>query len=818
MAKTYVVVGGVAGGAGVAARLRRMDESATIIMVEQGPYLSYANCGLPYYAGNVIKDRKKLFVTAESTFQNVFRIDTRTNTKAERIDPEKHLLVVKNKEGNEETLSYDKLILSPGAKPFVPPIEGKDDPAVCTVRNVPDIDKVVASLQAGARHAVVVGGGFIGIEMAENLKERGLEVTLVEGASQCMLTLDEDIAAEVHQCIRRNGIALHLGAKVEGIVRSGKRVTVKTSAGSIPDADLVILSIGVVPDTQIAKDAGIKTGVKGHILVDKHFETSAKDIYAIGDAIMYSSPMTGKDQAVALAGPANKMARLCADAVVTGSCETYPGTYGASVAKIFDISAGSVGMNANALKRENIPFEVAVTHGRSSASYYPGSQALTAKVLYDPKTGKILGGQLVGGAGVDKHVDVLSALMSKGGTMEDLAEFEQAYAPPFNSAKDILNMLGFIATNNLRGLDHTVDYTEAQEMVDKGALLVDVRTPDEFALGTIPNAVNIPHYMIREKMAGLPKDRPIVLMCAIGLRGHIAGRILLQSGFTQVFNVTGGYRTWSLVIEDRKAKETDSFAPQKETGTKTMEMKTDEKKPMLTLDACGLQCPGPIVQLKHKIDEMEVGQTLEVKASDPGFMNDAKSWCTMTGNKLEDLSCEHGVVTAHITKGEKKESCAVSTCTKGATMIVFSNNFDKALASFVLANGAAASGKDVVMFFTFWGLSVLRKHPNKRVKKDFMGKMFGAMLPDDMDHLKLSSMNFAGMGPKMMRSRMKKKNVLQLREMFAQAKANHVRFIACQMSMDIMGITKDELLDGVEVGGVGTYMAEASKSDVNLFI
>lgn len=818
MDRTYVVVGGVAGGAGVATRLRRMDEFAKIIMFEQGPYLSYANCGLPYYAGKVISQRDRLFVTKESTFRDKFNIDTRTNSLVTAIDASRHEITYNDlTDGKRQTITYDKLIISPGARPFIPSIEGNDSKALFTIRNVPDIDKVVAAIDSGASKAVVVGGGFIGIEMAENLKERGLDVSLVEGSPQCMVTLDEDMSAIVHRTIRASGIHLHLNSRIEAVKDEGNsKVTVQTSGGTISGADIVVMAIGVVPDTDLVRSAGIQLGPRGHIIVNEKFETSQQDIFAIGDAIAYPSPITGKPQAIALAGPANKMARLCADAVVTGTCEHYPGTFGASVAKVFSIAAGSVGMNSRMLSSENIEFKTAVTHTQSNASYYPGSKPLTAKILYDPKTGRILGGQLAGGAGVDKHIDVLSALMSKNGTVEDLAEFEQAYAPPFNSAKDILNMLGFIATNDEKGLDHIIDYKEAERLIEKGALLVDVRTPDEFALGSMPGAVNIPDREIRSRIAELPQDKPIVLMCTMGLRGHIAGRILLQRGFSQVYNVTGGYRTWEAVIEDRRLESIWEESSQEKKME--CEMKTDEARVLLTLDACGLQCPGPIVQLKHKVDSMATGQRLEVKASDPGFMNDVKSWCSMTGNTLESLNTNDGIVTAIIVKGEKKEVCEIPSCTKGATMIVFSNDFDKALASFVLANGAAASGKEVVMFFTFWGLSVLRKHPDKKIKKDIMGKMFGAMLPKDMEHLKLSSMNFAGMGPKMMKSRMKRKNVIQLRKMFEEAKANNVRFIACQMSMDIMGITADELLDGVEIGGVGTYMAHASQSDVNLFI
>jgi len=806
--KTYVVVGGVAGGAGTAARLRRLDETARIIMYEKGPYVSFANCGLPYYAGGVIEERQRLLVTKPETFSNVFGIEVHTGTEVLSIDKAKKEVLVQNQDGSQSRQGYDVLVLSPGAKPFVPSLPGVDDPAVLQVRNIPDIDAVVSRM-ADAKKAVVVGGGFIGLEMAENLAGKGINVTLVEAAAQCMMPLDYDMAVYVHQSLRNHGVELRLSSPLQKIVRNGKHVDVVLPGETITDADLVILSIGITPDSRIAKEAGLSVDAKGYILVNGNFQTSDPNIYAIGDAIAYPSPFTGKPWAVALAGPANKMARLCADAIVLGKPSSpYPGTFGTSVAKVFDLAAGSVGLNARTAAKEGLQFGVAVTHAADHASYYPGSTQMTAKIVYEKPSGKLLGGQVVGYNGVDKRIDVLSVLIAHNGTVADLAAFEQAYAPPFNSAKDILNMLGFIASNDLMGLDHLIDYQKAEEMLHAGAVLVDVRTKMEFSLGSIPGAINYPHAELRSHLDELPKDRPIILLCAIGLRGHIAGRILLQRGWKEVYNVTGGYKSWHAVLQEKDA------VTLKNEGT-NMEKKQDV---VVTLDACGLQCPGPIVSLKQKMDTLASGDTLVVKATDPGFQSDVRSWCSMTGNNLERLSCDNGVFTATIVKGEKKEACSIPSCTKAATIIVFSNDFDKTLASFVLANGAAASGKPVTMFFTFWGLSVLRKKPTHKVKKDFMGKMFGALLPKNMDDLSLSSMNFCGMGPKMMRSRMRKKQVDQLRTMFETAKANHVRFIACQMSMDIMGITKDELLDGVEVGGVGTYMGEASKGDVNLFI
>jgi len=815
--KTYVVVGGVAGGAGVAARLRRLDEAATIIMYEKGPYVSFANCGLPYYAGGTIKDRDNLFVTPVSTFTNAFNIDVRVDTEVVSIDREnKSVKAINTLTKKESVQKYDHLVLSPGCEPFIPPINGMDDSAIFTVRNVPDIDRVVEKLQE-SKKAVVVGGGFIGIEMAENLVEKGLDVSLVEAADQVMITMDMDMVAPVHETLRQNGIKLYLSQALQGVERVGDKVKVILPNTTIEDVDMVILSIGVRPSSQLAKDAKLKLGPRGHIIVDKLCKTSDENISAIGDVIEYPSPQVEGSNAIALAGPANKMARLCADAIVTGKSREYIGTYGNSIAKVFDLNCGSVGLNEKMLEREGLDYGVAITHASHHAGYYPGALSLTAKILYDKKTGKLFGGQAVGYASVDKKLDVLSSFISKDGTIEDLANFEQAYAPPFNGAKDILNMLGFIALNAFDGLDQIIDYKEAEKKLKEGAFLLDVRTQDEFKLGSIDGSLLIPHTEIRSRMNEIPKDREVIIMCGIGLRGHIAYRILAQNGYKTIYNLVGGYKTLKAIMDDREARHNvplENVLNKTICGVCDIDLTDDS---IVEIDACGLQCPGPILQLKKRVDELSVGQAIKIRATDPGFHKDVNSWCKMTNNTLCDLSKKDGVIEAIIKKGADVKP-QVAMTKNGASIIVFSNDFDKALAAFVLANGAAATGKNVTMFFTFWGLSVLRQKPNKKVKKDFMGKMFGAMLPSDMEHLSLSSMNFAGMGPKMMKSRMKKKNVDQLRSMFNQAKASGVRMVACQMSMDIMGVNEAELLTGVEIGGVATYMEAASECDVNLFI
>jgi len=835
---TYVIVGGVAGGAGTAARLRRLDEQARIIIFERGEYISYANCGLPYYAGGKITDRSRLFVVTTEKFKQVFNAEVNTSHEVLSINRQEQTVHVRNlKSGEEFDQYYDQLVLSPGAAPMRPPIPGIDDPAIFSLRSVADIDAIVARLDnRQTNRAVVVGGGFIGLEMAENLKERQLEVTLAEALDQVMNVIDYDMAAIVQQHLRDKGVELYLKDGVKAFSREKGQLLVTLSSGTVIETDMVILSIGVRPDTRLAKDAGLELGKNGAIKVDSQFTTTDPHIRAVGDAIEYPSLLLGVPVCVPLAGPANKQARLCADAIVNGTCRPYRGTIATSIAKVFDITAASSGITGKQLAQAKIAYQEAVTHAGSHAGYYPGSRQLTIKILYDDKTGRLFGGQVVGYDGVDKRIDVLSALIKKEGTIEDLAEFEQAYAPPYSSAKDPLNMVGFIAENVMDGNSRLITWRDIPDWRAKNAFFLDVRSPEEFSLGVLPGAVNIPHTELRNHLGEVPTDRPVVINCAIGLRGYLAERILRQHGYTDLANLTGGYRTWEVVANELEALN------QPHTPKVTVLGKTqheDDGSPrsarsaaIQLLDACGLQCPGPILRLKQVSDSMEPGDHLKVLATDPGFQKDVQAWCNLTGNHLVSLTTSDGKIEAVVEKGgqplcggavcptsdNRQSEAGPITTSAGATFIVFSNDMDKALASLVLANGAAATGRTVTMFFTFWGLSVIRKAKAPRVRKDFMGRMFGGMLPKGMGRLSLSKMNFVGMGPKMMASRMKAKHVDQLQTMFAQAKAAGVHFVACQMSMDIMGIQASELLDGVEIGGVATYLEAAASSGVNLFI
>ncbi len=842
----YLIVGGVAGGAGTAARLRRLDEKAEILMFERGEHVSYANCGLPYYAGGTISDRSRLFVMTPEKFREYLNITVRVRHEVTAINREWKTVRVKNLEsGIEWDEPYDTLILSPGAAPVRPPIPGIDDPAILTLRSVADVDAIKERIDAPAtRRALVVGGGFIGLEMAENLKHRGLDVSLVEALDQVMNVIDYDMAAIVQQHLREKGIDLRVKDAVSSFERLGQFLRVTLQSGATIDTDLVILSIGVKPDTALARAAGLTLAENGALKVDPWFTTNDPNIRALGDAIEFTNPLTGLPATVPLAGPANKQARLCADNIVLGNRDPWPGTIATSIAKVFDLTVASTGLTEKALVKANLPFAQAVTHAGSHAGYYPMALQLSLKILYNPEDGRLWGAQAVGYDGVDKRIDVIAAYIKKSGSVTDLAEFEQAYAPPFSSAKDPVNMVGFIAENTRAGLTRLVTWREVDALRAKGAVFVDVRTDEEFSFGTIPGAIHIPHTVIRTRLAEIPRDRPVVVFCAIGLRGYLAERVLLQNGYTEVFNLTGGYKSWAAQDAERSlaaggTPAVSSPSPARPLADRPVEIVEEDGSPhrsadakAVMVDACGLQCPGPVMRLKQEADRLTEGDRLTVQATDPGFARDVRSWCTLTGNALISLENSAGIIRAVIEKGSPQSGAGANSSSaarsgggvvpasggKGATLIVFSNDMDKALASFVLANGAAATGRDVTMFFTFWGLSVLRKARAPRVKKDFLGTMFAMMLPKGMKSLSLSGMNFGGMGPVMMRFRMKQKKVDQLESMFTQARMAGVRMVACQMSMDIMGISAEELLDGVEIGGVASYMEAAASSGVNLFI
>lgn len=548
MVERIVIVGGVAGGASAAARARRLSESAEITLVERGPHVSFANCGLPYYVGGEISDQDDLLVSTPASLRARFNLAVRTSTEAVSIDTQAHALLVRGSDGLEEKLPYDKLVLSPGASPLRPPIAGIDRPGHFVVRNVPDALAIDEWIKAqAAQVAVVVGGGYIGLEMAEQLVHRGLKVAVVEVLDQVLAMLDPEMAASVHAELRRNHVDLHLADGVASFEApaAGERAaasTVVLKSGTRLPADLVVLGMGVRPEVGLAKNAGLEIGSLGGIRVDEHMRTSDPDIYAVGDAVEVRNPITGAWSLLPLAGPANRQGRIAADHIM-GRPSSYQGTIGTGIIRVFELTAAATGCNERALQRAGVEYRAVVLHPASHASYYPGAHPITLKVLFAPDTGSVLGAQAVGVDGVDKRIDVLAVAIKAKMTMDDLTELELAYAPPFGSAKDPVNLAGMLGQNVQSGLVDVLTVRDLAGLNLADYTLLDVREPGEWAGGRLPGAVHIPLGQLRSRINELPSDRPVIVYCRSGQRSYYACRILSQSGYS-TRNLTGAYLSW----------------------------------------------------------------------------------------------------------------------------------------------------------------------------------------------------------------------------------------------------------------------------------
>lgn len=612
MNKKILIVGGVAGGATAAARLRRLDERSTIILFERGEHISFANCGLPYYIGETIKSRDKLLVQTVDGMSKKFNLDIRNLSEVTAINREQKTVTVKNMKTNEVyEESYDVLLLSPGAKPIVPPIPGlKEANHVFTLRNIPDTDKIKSFVdEQKPGTAVVIGGGFIGLEMAENLAERGVHVTIIEMANQVMAPLDLEMAAIVHNHLIEKGANLILEDGVQSFENNGKTITL--SSGRKINTDMIILSIGVRPENTLAIDANLNIGERGGIQVNEYLQTNDENIYAIGDAIEVTDYINGKPAMIPLAGPANRQGRIVANNIY-GKNETYKGTLGTSVAKVFDLTVSTTGNNEKSLRRLGIEYEVVHIHPSSHAGYYPGAYPIALKLIFDSRNGKIFGAQAVGRDGVEKRIDVIATAIKGNLTVEDLTEIELAYAPPFSSAKDPVNMAGYVATNILYEDVKTVQWHEIDQIVDGGGLLIDVREPIEREMGFIKGSINIPLGEIRERLNEIPKDKAIYVSCQVGLRGYLASRILSENGFN-VYNVDGGWKTYASVYRE---------------STKARSMEHSEKATVsISIDTSGMMCPGPISEVQTNLTNLQVGNILEVTTTDNTFVEDIKTWC-----------------------------------------------------------------------------------------------------------------------------------------------------------------------------------------------
>ena len=807
-----IIIGGVAGGASAAARLRRLDEQAEIVLLEKGPHMSYANCGLPYHLGKIIPERNWLLVMTPENFRKRFNVDVRVNHEVTAIDRAKKTVKILNRQtGAESEERYDKLIVATGSSPIQLQLPGIDLPEVLPLWTLEDMDRIAKKLDAGAQRAIVVGGGFVGMELAESLRHRGLDVTLLEMGRQLLPTMDEEMSSLLAEELRLAGIVVELGATVSAFApAAGGGVTATVKDGRSWKADVVALCVGVKPNSALAKHAGLETGPKGHVVVDAQMRTKDPDVFAVGDVVEVVDPVFGAQTAVPLAGPANRQGRIVADNVL-GRGRRYEGTFGASVVKVGKLTAASCGHTEARLKAMGKKYQKVYLHAGSHAGYYPGATTLHIKLLFGDD-GKIYGGQVIGAEGADKRADVLATAMRAGMDVRQLAELELCYAPPFSSAKDPITVAGMIATNALDGVT-TLAHADA---LPDGARLLDVRESAEVAQGTLKGAVNIPLHQLRARAFELPKDRKIVIFCQVGLRGYVAERILKQLGYDAA-NLSGGYLTWKQ-YQPEKWMPTDEQIELATTGSEGgPSLAGDDEEPKTVVDVRALQCPGPVVRIKKELDGLGEGAAIKVLAA-PVFAPDLANWAASCGHKVVKIAQKDGHLEAIVRKGTPLPCTGAAGSANSGAMVLFSNDLDKALAALIIATGMAAAGMQVSIFFTFWGLSVLRKNPGPQVKKSLLSAMFGWMLPKGATKLALSKMHMAGMGTAMMKYVMASQNVASLPEMLQNARAMGVKFIACDMAMGVMGITREELIDVDEVAGVATFIARAKESGPTLFI
>ncbi len=803
--KKLVIVGGVAGGASAAARARRLDESLEITVFERGRYISYANCGLPYHLSGTIPGRDSLLLMTPELFNQRFNVNIKTGHLVTSVNPEAHTVTVRNlSTGEEFQEGYDKLILSPGSSPMIPPIPGADDRDVYVLWTIPDMDSIKGRMEPG-RKAVVVGGGFIGVEVAENLAEAGLETTLVEMQRTILPPLDDEMTVPLEKALVQGGVNLRTSTSVKAFRRESSVLVAELSTGEELPVDFAVMAVGVRPNGELAAGAGIEVTPKGYFVVNERMETSIPDIYAVGDAVQVTDPVTGNPAAIPLAGPANRQGRIAAENALGGN-SVYRGTYGTSIVKVFHLAAGGTGASERTLKQNGIHYEKLYIHPVSHASYYPGGGKMTIKLLF-AGDGRILGMQAVGEDGVDKRIDVVATAIRNGLTVYDLEELELCYAPPFGSAKDPVNFAGFVAANILSGLTKQV----FPDAIPEDAFLLDVREEEETILGSIPGSTLIPLGELRQRLDEVPLDRQVVVCCAVGIRGYAGERILRQRGYDAV-NLAGGIAAWVLFQSIGKYRDPGE-TPKTPPGPVSQAC-----EPCRCVDASGLQCPGPVVRVTRAMKEMKHGETLKVTATDRGFPADLPAWCGSTGNELVSIGEEGGIYSALIRKGTVPAAAMGSRKGKSTAIVLFSNDMDKAMAAMIIATGYASLGHVVTVFSTFWGLSVLRKEDTEKGEKNLTGKMFGSMLPRGARKLAMSKMNMMGAGTAMMKQVMKQKNIASLPELITQARDMGVRFVACEMAMDMMGLRRDELIDGTESAGVAEFAAISENADVTLFI
>jgi len=654
--KKVVIIGGVAAGASAAARLRRLKEDYEIIMLDKGSYVSFANCGLPYYVGNVIKDRESLELMTPQRFLERFNIDVRIHSEATSIDREKRLVKVKDINTDEHyNLEYDYLLLAPGSTPLIPPFPGLEDVPSYSIWTIPDAVKIRDFVDNNkVKNAVVVGGGFIGLEMAENLVDKGVRVKIVEMLDQVMPPIDKEMAQFIHQELILNGVCLVLEDPVDSFGRTNTdKPYVKTKSGRIIETDLIILAIGIKPQTNLAKEAGLKLGNRGHIIVDESMQTSDPNVYAAGDAVLVKHLQTKESVAIALAGPANKQGRIAADNIA-GKNSKYNGILGASVVKVFDMTVASVGLTEKQLKGAETEYEKIYVHPNNHASYYPGAVPLAFKLIFETPTGKVLGAQVVGGPGSDKRIDVISTIIKMGGTVFDLEELELTYAPPYGSAKDPVNMAGFVASNFLRGDMPIQQWHNIKDFKTKGGVLLDVRSVEEFQARNIQGSINIPIEELRDRMNEVPKGKPILTYCEVGYRSYLATRVLLQNGFDEVYDLTGGFKTYEMANTTTE-EIVNACGGSESIMEELVKEKAIESTEYVEIDCSGMICPGPLNAMIKSLETLPEGKELKIYATDPGFKSSVEAYVKLNeAIELIHLGKEEGKIVAKLRKGKIK--------------------------------------------------------------------------------------------------------------------------------------------------------------------
>lgn len=816
-----VIVGGVAGGATAAARASRVSKDLDITIVERSPDVSFANCGLPYYLGREITDRSLLALQTPESLSKAVDAKVLTSTEALQIDRSAKTVTIRSvADGKASTITYDKLILSPGASPIRPKVPGIDDPRVHTLRNLVDLDRIDALLSSpSCKRVAVIGAGFIGLELVEQLHHLGKTVSLVERGAAVLPQADQEMASFLHVPLIEQGVDLHLG---DGLASFHGRdeLTVTLASGARIQADLALLCVGVAPDSSLARDAGLKLSARGHIVVNEYMQTSDKDIYAVGDAIETADLVFPERRAsVALGNIANMQARIAADHIARNSSIPYRGSLGTSIVRVFEQTLALTGWTESRLRQAGIAYATTTITANAHASYYPGALPITMKITFDPDTRRIFGAQAVGPDGADKRIDVVATAITGGLTVDDLSLTQLCYSPPYGSARDVANIAGLAARNISEGLV-TAAYALPKPNTP-GVQVLDVRPRENASLNPVPGSINIPWAELKSRVHELSPEVHYVVLCALGKTAYFASRVLALNG-KKASPLIGGARVHNRPTPKPLPKQPIEKAVSNASSASTT----------MSLDCSGLACPGPLLKLKEAVSSLPANSVLEVKATDPGFKSDVAAFASSQGLEITHLSSDKGIIRASLRKpadnskassSSSSASPAVGGVRQGATIVVFSQELDKVLAALVIANGAAAMATSTAspptLFFTFWGLNALR-HPDRRSSssKSLIDKAFELMMPRGQSRLPISNMNFAGAGALLLKHVMKEKELPNVPGLLASARAQGVRLVACTMSMEAMGITKEELIDGVELGGVADFLHASEKSGTNLFI